>query len=243
MKLRSLLLAAVVAGAALSGCATSGGEGSASIYVRDAPTDEFDEIHVVFTDVYIHEGGEDDGNETDEEDGSDAGDGGDGGPPESGLRTAQHGDRGGQENQFREEAGWINVAGDPDGIDVDLLNASGTRAAFLGEANLTAGTYTQIAVVVADAYGITDNGTREEITVPSGVGRIVESFEIQADVENRIILDLDLDRAMTESGGQGWKLTPVFGNTVVEQVDDEESGAQAHEEGEIAEVGEDSGEA
>lgn len=242
MRLRSLVLAAVIVASALSGCAT-GGEGSASIYVRDAPTDEFDEIHVVFTDVYIHEGGEENETEEDETDDPEAGDGGDGEPPESGLRTAQHGDRGGQQNQFSEDAGWINVAGDEDGIDVDLLNASGTRAAFLGEANLTAGTYTQIAVVVADAYGITDNGTREEITVPSGVGRIVESFEIAADVENRIILDLELDRAMTESGGQGWKLTPVFGRTVIEQVDDEESGADAHEEGEIAEVGEGSGEA
>lgn len=232
-------MAAVMLAGPLAGCATSG-DGSASLYVKDAPTDEFSEVHVVFTEAYVHEGGEEDGNETDGDgaDGRPGGQGGQGGPGGQATRAslAQQQQRGGgQENQFREAAGWIELASDPDGIDVNLLNATGTKAAFLGEANLSAGTYTQIAVVVEDAYGIDNNGSRVDITVPSGIGRIVQSFQIEAEQETQIIIDLELDRALTESS-QGWKLTPVFGKTTTRTVDDAESGSDAHEPGEVAEV-------
>ncbi len=234
-----LLISAVLLASGLAGCAT-GGDGSASLYVKDAPTDEFDEIHVVFTNAYVHQGGDEDEGD-DGEDGAPEDDGGQGGPPgtesRTGLEAQQRQQQGGSTAQFNEQAGWIELAADPDGIDVDLLNATGTRAAFLGEANLSAGLYTQIAVVVADAYGIDENGDRVEITVPSGIGRVVRSFNISADQETQIIIDLELDRALTESG-DGWKLTPVFGKTTTRTVDDDESGEEAHEPGEVAEVDE-----
>lgn len=236
MRVKSFLVAAVVLASSLAGCAGTG-DGSASLYVQDDPTDEFQEVHVVFTDAYVHEGG-DEGNETDDENESD-GDGREnqqGGPPGMDARLGQHGGSGGgKTNQFSEQAGWITLASDSDGIDVNLLNATGTKAAFLGEANLSAGTYTQIAVVVQDAYGIDNNGSRVDITVPSGIGRVVSSFEVQADQETQIIIDLELDRALTESG-QGWKLTPVFGKTTTTTVDPDESGSEEHEPGEVAEV-------
>lgn len=237
MRTRTFIVAAVVLASSLAGCATSG-EGSASLYVKDAPTDEFEEIHVVFTEAYVHEGG-DEGNETEDENETDAGGPpeGSGGPGGQGPQASfsQHGGSGGQENRFSEQAGWITLASDADGIDVNLLNATGTKAAFLGDANLSAGTYTQIAVVVQDAYGIDDNGSQVPITVPSGVGRVVSSFDVQAGQETQIIIDLELDRAMTQSG-DGWKLTPVFGKTTTRTVDDSEAGSEAHEPGEVAEV-------
>lgn len=234
MDARVGLVAVMLVASAFAGC-MQGGDGSASVYVKDAPTDEFQEIHVVFSEVYVHEGGED-GDENETEDGADGQDrdgGQQGGPSDGDVQTAaQHTSR-----QFNEDAGWIQVAGEGGDVDVDLLNATGTRAAFLGEANLSAGLYTQIAIVVQDAYGIDNDGERVEITVPSGVGRVVRSFNVSAGEETRIIMDLELDRAMTEANGE-WKLTPVFGKTVVEQVDDSESGADAHEPGENADVGE-----
>lgn len=236
MRARTILVAAVLVSAAFAGCAATG-DGSASLYVKDAPTDEFQEVHVVFTEAYVHEGGEEGDNETDDEEAD--GDGQEN-RPDSGPQTeatfAQHGSRsGGQENQFREAAGWIPLVDTTEGIDVNLLNATGTKAAFLGEANLSAGLYTQIAVVVDDAYGIDNNGSRVDITVPSGVGRIVESFEIAAGEESQIIIDLELDRALVEANGD-WKLTPKFGTTTVNTVADDEAGEEQHEEGEVAEV-------
>jgi hypothetical protein len=235
-----LLFAAVLLTAGLAGCAADG-EGSASVYVTDAPTDEFEEIHVVFSDAYVHEGGDEDETDTNDSEGPEGGPSTQGGPSEEGEIEAsfgQHGDRGGDggsENRFSQEAGWISLVGTQEPIDVNLLNATGTQAAFLGEANLSAGTYTQIAIVVEDAYGIDDNGTEVDITVPSGVGRVVQSFQVESGQETQTVLDLDLDRAMTASNGD-WKLTPVFGQTETRVVDDAESGEQAHEPGEVAEV-------
>lgn len=206
MAFRSLLVAALFAVVGLSGCVT-GGEGSASIYVKDAPTDEFDEIHVLFSAVEVHYAGsgsaeadnETDGNETDEDDGE-----------------------------------WRTLVESEDGIDVDLLNASGTRSAFLGEADLEAGTYTQIRVQVIEAYGIKD-GERSDFRVPSGTLKLVRSFDVEADQETKITLDFDLDRSLTQAGQGQWILTPVVGTTYVEVVEDDESGEDVHEEGDIQE--------
>src|SRR5687768_14279802 len=66
----ALLLMATLA---LAGCASSddGGsgegsaaEGSASAYVKDAPSDDFREVHVVFTEVAVHRSGADEENTT-----------------------------------------------------------------------------------------------------------------------------------------------------------------------------------
>lgn len=236
--MRSFIIAAIaVLVISMAGCMGSG-DGSASIYVKDAPTDEFSEVHVVFSQAYVHQAGED-GGEAQAADGQQdppSGGGSEAGTERTATLSLQGPGSGAQEDQFRKEAGWLQIVSDSQGIDIDLLNATGTRAAFLGEANLSAGTYTQIAVVVEEAYGIDNDGSQVSITVPSGIGRIVRSFEVQADQETRIILDLDLDRALAESDDRGWQLTPVFGQTSVETVDDEQSGQDAHEQGEIAEV-------
>jgi len=230
MKTRTIVVAVALVAAAFTGCVREG-EGSASLYVKDAPTDEFEEVHVVFADAYVHQANDSeeagDENETDDRPGQ----------GQTSASFARHGDRGGQgaQNQFNEQAGWIPVVDTEDPIDVNLLNATGTQAAFLAEANLTSGTYTQLAVVVDDAYGIDNNGSRVDITVPSGVGRIVQSFEVPNGEEAQIVIDLELDRALTESG-QGWKLTPVFGKTTVNTVDDGASGSDEHRPGDVTEV-------
>lgn len=210
MRLQNLALAMLVGVAGLAGCVTDG-EGSASIYVKDAPTDEFDEIHVLFSAVEVHYAGngsdEDDGNETDAMDG----------------------------NETDEDDGeWRTIVESESGIDVDLLNASGTRSAFLGEADLEAGTYTQIRVHVIEAYGIED-GERSDFFVPSGTLKLVRSFEVQADQETKITLDFDLDRSLKQTGNGQWILTPVVGMTYVEVVEDDESGEDVHQEGDIQE--------
>lgn len=180
---------------ALSGC-TAIETGSASIYVKDAPTDEFAEIHVVFTEVRVHASGNASENGT---------------------------------------AGWQTIVENGTGIDVDLLNASGDRAAFLGETGLSAGKYTQLRIIVAEAFGIDHDGVRHNFTIPSGTLKLNRPFTVEADQETRIILDFDLDKSLKQNP-QGWRMTPVVGQTLVEVVEDSESGAEVHEEGEIASI-------
>ena len=185
--------------AAVAGCSSSG-DGSASVYVKDAPTDEFDEIHVVFTKVEVHASGSggDDGNST---------------------------------------AGWRTLVTSSSGIHVDLLNASGTQAAFLGEANLTAGKYTQIRVTVKEAFGV-QNGTRVAITLSSDSLKLNHPFDVDAGKETRIVLDFDLDGSLHQQGGGAWRMTPVVGSVSAETVDDEESGSEAGESpGDVEDVG------
>lgn len=196
MQARNATLVAIAAIAlALSGC-TANGTGSASIYVKDAPTDDFSEIHVVFTGVRVHASGNASENGT---------------------------------------AGWQTLVENATGIDVDLLNASDDRAAFLGEAGLPAGKYTQLRVIVAEAYGIDHEGLRHDFAIPSGTLKLNRPFTVEADQETRIILDFDLDQSLKQNP-QGWRMTPIVGQTLVEVVDDSDSGQDVHEEGEIAAI-------
>lgn len=192
--MRTLLLIMLVA-AGLAGCVTEDGTGSASIYVKDAATNEFDEIHVVFTKVSIHGAGN----------GSDNG------------------------------TGWITVWENETGQDIDLLDLSGDRAAFLGEADLAAGKYTQIRIQATEAYGM-QNGSRIDITLSNPTLKVVKSFDVEAGEESRIVIDFDLDRSVKEQGKNGWRMTPVIGKTTVTIVDDASSGEDSLEEGEATEL-------
>lgn len=103
--------------------------------------------------------------------------------------------------------------------EIDLLAYSGADArAFLGDANLSAGTYNQIVVTVDDARGIrADDGSEVDIQVTTGWVRVVRAFEIDADQTTRIILDLDLDRSVVQQGPTGWRLNPVIGQVIVQE--------------------------
>lgn len=204
MSLRTLLgITLLITSTVLSGCVGSDdGEGSASFYVKDAPTDEFSEIHVLFTKIEVHAASDDsDDNATDD------------------------------------DSGWITVYENATGTDLDLLQASDpNQAFFLGEANLSEGRYTQIRVHTDSAYGIDHDGERIDFALAPTPLKIVRSFEINATMETRIVLDFDLDRALVQQGPNGWRMTPVIGKTLVEEVDNDESGADVHAEGELTEV-------
>ncbi|HLF17034.1 MAG TPA: DUF4382 domain-containing protein [Candidatus Thermoplasmatota archaeon] len=178
---------------ALSGC-SSGDGASASIYVKDAATDEFDEIHVVFNEVSIHQSQSAD--------------------PEVG-------------------AGWKTLFSDEAGQDVDLLDASGNRAAFLGEAGLGAGHYQQIRVNVTAAYGVRD-GVRTDFTVEKETLKFSGSFRVAEGNETRIVLDIDLDQSVDQDGST-WTFSGK-GHTTAEQVKDSESGDDADDQGEVVEL-------
>jgi len=223
---RPLGPAALLLLVALAGCAAdeAGSEpGSASIYVKDAPTDEFQEIHLVFTQVEVHFAGNatGDGNATDGEDRDGNASGG----------------------------AWRTVFAS-DGTDVDLLAASGNASAFLGEEDLEAGRYTQIRIHVASAHGIDHDNETVEIEVVGSPLKVVRSFEVEAGMESRIVIDFDLDRSLKcQGGGAGplpplpgqepeacsWRLAPVVGKTTVTVVEDDESGSEADTEGEVVE--------
>lgn len=194
-----VLVAVALLGPAFAGCVTGdGGDGSASFYVKDAPSDEFKHVNVTFSEVQVHFAG----NGSSEDAADEEGDG-----------------------------QWITVVDEERTVDLLNFQQEDSRA-FLGEANLTAGTYTQIRVTVDDAYGISaDDGSREDITVSSGTVKVVRSFEIAEGEETRVILDIDLDRSLREQGNGQWRMTPVIGKTIVEENPSTPNGDQPDEAG------------
>lgn len=234
--MRVLALTVLLMTAFLAGCTTTEGEGSASIYVKDAPTDEFSEIHVVFTKVLIHKaGGEEESEEESEEEteGESEAESAEAMDETEEESEAETGEDSEDAEETESDAGWITLFENSTGQDVDLLAASGDASIFLGEANLTEGKYTQIRIVTIDAYGIDLDGNRVDFTVSSGTLKIIGNFDVVAGEETKITVDFDLDASLKEQGNGNWRMTPKVGKTMVEQVDGDASGAEAHEEGEL----------
>ena len=229
-----LLIALALAGCSSADEAPDGGDsgaagdGSASAYIKDAPSDDFREVHVVVTEAKVHRSAV-------------AGNGTSTATATStstvvanttvtaaANATATVGTGG--------EAGWITLFSDAAGVDIDLLNTTGARAAFLGEADLAAGNYQQIRMVVKEAYGIDHDGQRVEITVSSGTLRSVRSFTVEADRETRVTIDIDLEKSLRETGNGQWRMTPVIGKTTAQVVDDEASGEDTAQPGDVESV-------
>jgi hypothetical protein len=132
------------------------------------------------------------------------------------------------------DAGWQRIfAGEA--VDVDLLDASSTAAAFLGEAELAVGTYTELRIHVAAAYGIDHAGGRVEFQVPSGKVRFQAPFQVDSAMATRIVLDIDVETSM-QRRGNAWLLQPFLGQAEVLARDGGASGAGVHEPGQIIEV-------
>ena len=221
----------------------TGGTGSASAYLKDKPSDDFREVHVVVTEAKVHRsGGDDDGNGTANATatgtstavGTSTSVGNttvSGGanvtatvPPNSTTTSGSPG------------AGWVTLYSDPQGVDIDLLNTTGARAAFLGEEDLAAGHYQQLRMTIASAYGITQDGENVTIEVSSGTLKSVRGFDVQAGKETRITVDLDLEKSLHEQGSGHWRMTPVIGRTTAQAVDDGSSGEDSAEPGDVEDV-------
>jgi hypothetical protein len=106
-------------------------------------------------------------------------------------------------------AGWTQVFSGS-GTDVNLMNTSGAKAAFLGESGLPAGKYQQVRLTASSAYGIGTDGARVAIALPAKELKVVKGFKVEAGKETQLVLDLDLEKSLKE-GKDGWEFKPVIG--------------------------------
>ena len=159
--------------AALAGCASSDGE--ASVYVKDAPADQWRSVHVTITEVSIHQSSS------------------------------------GNSSDANSTSGWKVLFSDSAGLTVDLLNTTGTRAAFLGSEGLAAGHYQQIRISISAAHGIDSTGKSVDIAVPDkGYVRTSKSFKVEEGKETQIIIDIDLEKSLVEKNG-AWEFKNKIG--------------------------------
>lgn len=240
MAFRLLALALSMTALVVSGCSQPGHEseqqggatGSASAYVKDAPSDDFREVHVTFTQVFVHRSSGSTMTTTSDGTGVSTAVGN---VTATASATAT-GSANGTTTDSGSEAGWVSVFDDASGADVDLLNTTGARAAFLGESDLDAGHYQQVRITAIEAYGIGHDGERVEITVSSGTLRSAKSFVVEEGRETRITIDIDLERSLHQTGGGQWRLTPYIGKTTAATVDDASSGMESSQPGEVESV-------
>ncbi|HLE47887.1 MAG TPA: DUF4382 domain-containing protein, partial [Candidatus Thermoplasmatota archaeon] len=210
----SALTTGVLVLAALAGCVgmpddgSNDGTGTVSFFVKDAPSDNFTSVFVTFSSVMVHRAGGLDGNDTADVDDNETFDGQDNETSESddGNQTEDPDD--GNETESEDDAsgaGWFQVVNSTH--TVDLKQFQGNASAFLGEADVEAGKYTQIRIEVDEAYGIKD-GARVNFTVPSGTLKITRPWTVVAGEETLLTVDFLLEESIVEKGNGGYLLKP-----------------------------------
>lgn len=139
-----------------------------------------------------------------------------------------------------EEGRWLTTVNESRELDLMAYNESGSKA-FLGDAEVPEGRYTQIRINVTDAWARDNNDTRVEVEVASETARVVRNWTVQDNATTtQVTIDLDLDQSLVERSGDGddrggdgqaggngsedgqeqapWILTPVIGQVAVEEV-------------------------
>lgn len=196
----AVLIALALLVPVFSGC-LEGGDGTGAIYVKDQPEDDWSYVNVTFTEVRVHQAG-DDGDEDASEENDSEEDGDDG--------------------------EWITVAANESGREIDLLGFSGDQSrALLGAEDLEAGTYNQVLITVTEAYGIdADTGEREDFQLTKDELRLTRAWQIEEGNTTHVVADINLDRSIVEQGNGDVRFNPVIGQIIVETNDEEPGDVQ-----------------
>ncbi len=102
---------------------------------------------------------------------------------------------------------WIDIPLDGE-VTFDLLQVQGLLH-YLGSANLTAGTYTQLRLQIDGVKVGLNGGEPQDATLPSGVLKVVRPFQIASDMTTSLTLDFVADRMVTVTGNGGVIVKPV----------------------------------
>jgi hypothetical protein len=198
-----MTISMLVSAFAFSGCSDDdsnsivgpvGGTGTLSVKLTDAPA-SYDAVLVTFSQVTVHAGVQEDTEEPPAEEGT--------------AKYALEGDDAEAETEAETEAeaeaeadGWIVVS---DAVQTfDLLTLSNGVTAVMGEAELDAGHYTQLRLIIDSAEVIVD-GESHDLTVPSGTVKFVSGFDISDGGTTDLVVDFDASRSVHQTGGNNAK--------------------------------------
>lgn len=105
-------------------------------------------------------------------------------------------------NRQEDSEGWVTIS-EP-GQSYNLLDLVNGAYEVLGEAELEAGNYHQIRLILAQSgHSIVINGETHEMIVPSGAQtgiKLVVNAEIEEDITYVLLLDFDASRSVVEAG-------------------------------------------
>jgi len=110
----------------------------------------------------------------------------------------------GIEDDAEDEGGFITIFEDEAGKSFDLMELRDGRTDLLADATIPAGAYTQMRLIVTAGEVTLTDGRSFPLKVPSGAQSGIKlnfKFEIAADEETVLLLDVDLSRAFTPIPG------------------------------------------
>ena len=102
---------------------------------------------------------------------------------------------------------WITLSSETK--TYNLLTLVNGVEAVLGETQLSAGTYSQMRLVLGDSCWIYASGVKLALKVPSNEIKLNIHATIQADVKYKLVLDFDANRSLV-SAGLGLIMKPVI---------------------------------
>ena len=110
-------------------------------------------------------------------------------------------------------AEWINIPLDGSSVTFNLLNIQGIEH-YIGAANLTAGHYTQVRLHISKVEVGLNGAAPVAATLPSGVLRVVRSFDIVTGQTTSLLFDFDAARMVNVTGNGHVIVKPVVKLTV-----------------------------
>lgn len=110
-----------------------------------------------------------------------------------------------------ESNGWVTLSEQP--MQVDLLTLTNGADTLLGEADLEAGHYDQIRLVLGDGNQLEMNGQTYALVTPSGQQsgyKLNIDANVQADVDYTLLIDFDASQSVVATGSSSYMLKPVL---------------------------------
>jgi hypothetical protein len=109
---------------------------------------------------------------------------------------------------------WVSlpvVAPAPHKIDL-LQFSDGKTTQLVPPVKLTSGKYTQIRIIVSDAWLVTAQGEEYDLQVPSGKLRTDQNFDFEVEGGGAVdlVVDFDLSQSIVAQGNGKYKLKPVL---------------------------------
>ena len=105
---------------------------------------------------------------------------------------------------------WLDFTPSIDNFDLVSLESGDIQ--ILVSTPLQTGRYTQVRLVVTSAVGILKTGGTENVTVPSGELKLVQSFQIEENKTTTFVFDLNV----VKTGNNAYMLSPVAGKVTIE---------------------------
>lgn len=109
-------------------------------------------------------------------------------------------------NQSSENGSWITIVNQSQTFDlIQLMNVT----ELFGSANLSAGWYTQIRLMVDQAL-VTIDGVQYDLEIPSNNVKLIKPFKVLSNETTTLILDFDVHESVHETGNDKYIFNPTI---------------------------------